>query len=180
MLSFALFAADADIYYYNDASKDLFCSLCGTYIGSSLYCPDLKIKKLKNDFSHSYDGQLILSETARNFLEDNATTELKFHEVNTFPAVFVVEVTNRVLFDSEKRKTRFINRCEQCGGFESVVGASPPFLKKGSDIEPMGIYLTDILFGSGKEKSPLFIVGEKLGRRLKHRFKEIDLEEVKI
>jgi len=42
------------------------------------------------------------------------------------------------------------------------------------------LYFTDIQFGSGKEKSPLIIVGEKLGKMLKKTFKEIDLEEVRV
>ena len=60
-----------------------------------------------------------------------------------------------------------------------MVGSTPPFLKNLADIEQMGVYFTDIQFGSGKEKSPLIIVGEKLGIELKNAFKDIDLEEVR-
>lgn len=180
MTNYAIFAPDADIYYYNKASEDLFCSSCGSYISSESYFPNkLRLKSLKQDFSFTYDGRLILSSRAKVFLEENASTELRFYQVNSTPEVFVIEVPDKAIFDAEKRKTRFIGKCGKCGKFESIVGSTPPFLKNTSDIDRMGIYFTDIQFGSGKEKAPLIIVGENLGKMLKKEFKEIDLEKVR-
>ncbi len=180
MTNYAIFSADADIDYYNDAPEELFCSSCGSYISSKSYFPsELMVKSLKKDFSYSYDGQLILSRKAKVFLEENSSTELRFHKVNSTPEAFVIEALGKAIFDSEKRKTRFISKCDMCGKFESIVGSTPPFLKNSCEIEQMGVYFTDIQFGSGKEKSPLIIVGEKLGKMLKKAFKEIDLEEVR-
>lgn len=180
MKSYAVFATDADINYYNDAAEELFCSLCGSYISSKPYFPnDLQVKGLKKDFSFSYDGQLIISTQAKAFLEKNSSTELEFYKVSSNPDAFVMRASCEVIFNSVKRETRFINRCAQCGKFESVVGAMPPFLSNVSEIKSMGVYFTDIQFGSGREKSPLVIVGEEMGEILKQTFREIDLEEVR-
>jgi len=180
MTNYAIFAADADIYYYEGAPEDLFCPSCGSYIGSKPYLPsNLKVQKLEKDFSYSYDGKLILSNKAKAFLEENISTKLVFHRVNSEPEAFVFETPNIAIFDSEKRKTRFIDKCDQCGNFESIIGSTPPFLKIDHDLDKMGVYVTDIQFGSGREKSPLIIVGEQLGLMLKKAFKEIDLEEVR-
>ena len=181
MTNYAIFAADADINYYSDAPEELFCSSCGSYIGSKPYLPnDLMESGLKKDFCYSYDGQLIISTKAKIFLEVNSSTELEFHKINSDPEAFVIEAHGKAIFDTEKRKTRFVSKCGKCGNFESIVGSTPPFLKNASNIEQMGLYFTDIQFGSGKEKSPLIIVGEKLGKMLKKTFKEIDLEEVRV
>lgn len=180
MTNYAIFAADSEINYYDDAPEELFCSSCGSFIGSKSYWPsDLKITGLKKDFSYSYDGQLIISSKGKTFLEENSTTELRFQKVNSIPEAFVVEASIEVMFDTDRRKTRFIDHCTECGNFESIVGSTPPFLKTSINIEQMGVYSTDIKFGSGKEKSPLMIVGGKMGRKLKKEFKEIDLEEVR-
>ncbi|TQF67878.1 hypothetical protein [Pseudoalteromonas luteoviolacea] len=180
MANYAIFAADADINYYEGAPEVFFCSSCGSYTNSRQYFPnDLKVKSLKNDFSYSYDGQLIISTKAKVFLEENSSTKLEFHRVNSNPEAFVIEAPDKAVFDSEKRKTRLSGECSKCGKFESIVGSTPPFLKNVNEIEQMGMYFTDIKFGSGKEKSPLIIVGEALGKLLKKTFKEIDLEEVR-
>lgn len=180
MTSFAVFAPDCDAYYYDDAQEELFCSSCGSYVGKSHYYPDhLSIKKLKADFCFTYDGQLLLSKKAVEFLKSESDSKLCFHRVNTDPEIYVLETRETVPFDSDKRKTRFVNPCSLCGQFESIVGSTPVFLKNEGDIGSLSLSTTDLKFGSSKEKSPLYIVGDDLGRKLKKSFKEIDLEEVR-
>lgn len=181
MTSYALFAADCDIYYYDEANPDLFCTACGSFTGKERYYPSqLKISKLKGDICYSYDGQLLLSKKAKEFLEKASTSDISFQLVNTSPEVFVLSVESAVTFDVEKRKTRFEGMCESCGNYETIVGSTPPFLKVGEIVNPTEIYITDIQFGSGKEKSPLYIVGSELAKKLKKEFKEVDLEEVRV
>lgn len=180
MTIFALFAPDCDAYYYEDAQEALFCPSCGSYVGESHYYPDqLSIKKLEKDFSFTYDGELLLSRRAVRFLQSEADSKLHFHKVNTEPEIYVLETTETVSFDSDKRKTSFVNPCSLCGNFESIVGATPVFLKNEGDVGSLSLASTDLKFGSSREKSPLHIVGEGLGRKLEKTFKEIDLVEVR-
>lgn len=180
MTSFAIFAPDCDAYYYDDAGEELFCSSCGSFVSESSYYPaHLGIKSLKYNFCFTYDGQLLLSKQAKVFLESESSSQLCFHRVNSDPDIYVVETKGTVLFDQEKRKTRFVGHCSLCGNFESVVGSTPVFIKNETIIEPLSFVTTDLKFGSAKEKAPLYIVGKALGEKMKKAFKEIDLEDVR-
>jgi hypothetical protein len=180
MTSFAIFAPDNGAYYYEYAQDELFCPSCKSYIEDASYHPkELAIKKLKTDFSFTYDGQLLLNNKAVEVLREAAATELIFFTVNQKPEIFILESTRTIVFDSNKRMTRFVDPCSQCGNFASIVGSTPVFLSGADDLGLLHLATTDLKFGSGKETSPLYIVGEDLGRKLKLVFREIELEEVK-
>ena len=70
-------------------------------------------------------------------------------------------------FDAERRGTRFVNRCSSCGQYESIVGATPVYLKPGSNIRQNEFVRTDLAFGSEDEKSPLLLCGSVAARALK-------------
>lgn len=181
MPNFAIFAPDCDCYYYDEAPKELFCPYCDSFIGKSPYYPDhLEVKNLKLNFSFTYDGRLLLSKNAKDFLKSESKSKLFFHRVNFEPEIYIVETKGTISFDSNKRKTRFVNPCAHCGSFESIVGATPIFIKNKAEIGSFSFVKTDLEFGSGREKSPLYIVSGKLGEKLKIAFREIDLEMVRL
>lgn len=175
MKYFGIFAADCDAYFFKGAPEQHFCSGCGSCIGKDKYYPEkLDIRKLKN-FATTYDNRLLLSNVAREFLIEKSRTQLTFKLVNKKPDIYVMETSEIVAFDVEKRGTRFVDYCDICGNYESVVGATPIMLKGTSQIESCSVVKTDISFGSSKEKAPIYIVGEELAKELKNTFKEIDL-----
>lgn len=178
---YVIYAEDNGYYYYNDADESLFCSQCGSYIGNEDYFPKkLPIKKLKKDFSYTYDGRLLLSESAVDFLKKLNIENITFKLVNKKPKIYVPILSKTIEFDPNKSKTRLENYCEQCGNYESIVKYAPNSLYDNETKVRCGcgVFKTNISFGSGREKSPLFIVGEKLAKLLKKEFKEIDLHKV--
>ncbi len=180
MTCFAIYCSDYDIFYYEHAPDASFCKNCDTYIGKSAYIPkSLGISRFPKDFCFSYDGQLLLSKNAKEFLLESADTKVDFLKVNDMPDVFVPIISEVVEFDYKRRGTRFLDYCDFCNNYESIVGAAPPFLKSPENVLAKGIYISDLKFGSGREKGPIYIVGVQLGKLLKKSFREIDLEVVK-
>jgi hypothetical protein len=61
-----------------------------------------------------------------------------------------------------------VKPCGICGGFESVVGATPVEL---ITKEPLGhgFFRTDLAFGSNQEKFPLILVGEVGAQLIRQR-----------
>jgi len=177
--SYDLTAPDCDCYYFAQAQPEWFCSSCDSYIRDKPYYPTgLGVDSLKYDFCFTYENRLLLSAAARAFLTENAS-DVGFVQVNQDPAIFAPVVNSVVSFDTVRRQTRFEGPCDRCGRYQSVVGATPPYLKDAELIRPDGFYRTDIEFGSGREKAPSFIVGEKLKRLLEQRFEELYFHKVK-
>lgn len=178
--AYVLYAPDCDVFYYELAPNRLFCKSCGSYIGEEPYYPSkISLKQKKYDFCFTYDGRLLLSEQAKQFLQDQMLDGVSFRRIDVDPPIFVPIVSEVVHFDAGKRGTRFENRCDLCGSYESVVGATPAFLLDLDLVQEGNIYVTDLEFGSGREKAPVYIVGERLAIGLKKKFNEIDLEAVK-
>lgn len=177
--AFSMSAPDSDTYFFQDAPESLFCPECGSYLAAAYLPSDLTVRPGFRDFGFTYDGRLLVSDRARQFLLRHASTGLSFRGVNQADQLFVVEAAATTKFDPNARRTRFVNKCEECGHYESVVGATPAFLELPDSIEDYGIYRTDIEFGSGKEKSPLFVVGPALKRLLEREFGELDFQAVR-
>lgn len=178
MTAFSMSAPDSDSYFFQGAPASLFCSECGSYLDEPYLPKDLSVRPGFRDFGFTYDGRLLVSDRARSWFLRHASTELSFSEVNQSNKLFVLNAIAKTKFDSDARMTRFVNKCSLCGQYESIVGATPAFLALPDSIEDFGLYRTDIEFGSGKEKSPLFVVGPELRRLLESEFEELDFQEV--
>lgn len=121
---------------------------------------DLVIKKRRLDISITYDGVLIASQQFKSIYESNDLSGLVFRRLPDDHDFYAIHALKVVAFDAERRKTRFVTPCPRCGRFESVVGATPVFLKAGSEVEGLEFVRTDLEFGSGDEKHPLLICGQ--------------------
>lgn len=181
MNMYLISATDNDYSYYEDAPESLFCPNCNSYLGEDGFFPKtLKISKLKKDFSFTNDNHLLLSEKAVEFFKKYKIKNITFKLVNSKPKLFVPIIENVIQFNVKKRKTRFEKLCKLCGNYESIVGLTPIFLHRPIINNELCIFKTDISFGSGREKSPVIIAGEKLAKLLKKEFKEIDLHKANI
>ena len=121
---------------------------------------NLFIKKRRFDISITYDGVLIASQRFKTIYDANHLLGLIFHQLPVDGEFFAIHALKVVEFDAERRKTRFINPCPRCGRFESVIGATPVFLKRGSKIEGLEFVRTNLEFGSADGKHPLLICGQ--------------------
>lgn len=159
LAGFYLSIADSDSWMFPDSIGLPRCSGCGYRRDFSAHKPRYRLRDVRKDLCATYDGQIIGSLTFKRFCEQNRYTGIRFLEFETDEIHFHVLIDNSVPFGFERRKTRFERMCVICGNYESVVGASPAFLKVGVPLAD-GFFRTDLLFGSGDGKSPAWLVAE--------------------
>ncbi len=95
------------------------------------------------------------------------------------PGLYLLNVSNVVSFDAERRKTRFEQFCDGCERFRSVAGATPAFLRGVDTPLPDGIYRTDVEFGSDDGRHPVLIVSAGVRDMLRREAKKgVDFKPV--
>jgi len=156
------------------------CAVCGELLDKwNERLTGLRIKKRCYDISCTYDGIDVVSRRFKEVYEASGLEGLLFIQLPDDPDCFQIQATHRVAFDAERRKTRFIKQCPKCGHFESVVGATPVYLKTGQTIPDRGFVWTDLEFGSDDGKSPILLCGVTAGRVLEEaNLSGLDLAEV--
>ncbi len=123
-------------------------------------------KKRKYEVSTTYDGIDVVSLRFQAVYTEAGLTRLCFSALPDDPSFFSIIPERAVVFDAERRKTRFLKPCPKCGKYESVVGATPVCLKEGYMIGDLEFVRTDLEFGSNDEKSPLILCGEVAAKAL--------------
>ncbi len=118
---------------------------------------EFKIKKMKYEFSYTYDGALIVSRRFMDLCKKIGIKGINFFQLKNQQELFLIKVINTVEFDCNRRNTQFLEFNESCGEYKEVVGASPVCLKENQLLDP-GFYRTNIEFGRGYAKSPLLLV----------------------
>lgn len=153
------------------------CDVCGELTSKwDELLSHLIIRKRKYDISITYDGVLVVSQRFKSIYEASGLAGLVFRQLPNDPEYFAVTAERVVEFDAERRQTRFIKRCSHCGHYESVVGATPVFLKSGSIVGDSEFVRTDLEFGSGDGKHPLLICGHQAADALSDaKLKGLDL-----
>ncbi|HRI68290.1 MAG TPA: hypothetical protein PK156_28870 [Polyangium sp.] len=135
-------------------------------------------RKKKYDISGSYDGVDVASRRFKDLYERSGMTGLQFKELGD--DAFAIRATNVVAFDAVRRGTKFEKKCDACGIYESVTGATPVYLLPGEVVPDMGFARTDLEFASGDEKHPLLLCGEGVAKILwAAKLKGIVLQKVK-
>jgi hypothetical protein len=143
------------------------CGTCGALLekwDDSL--PGLVIKKRCFDIAITYDGVLVVSKAFKTVYESNGLSGLRFVPLPDDPTFCSINAAGVVEFDAVRRGTRFVRQCATCEQFESIVGATPIYLKEGSMIPDVGFVRTDLEFGSEDERHPLLLCGASAGKAL--------------
>jgi hypothetical protein len=177
-VAFSVSAPDCDVHYFKGAPATLFCIACDSYISKTDFVPQLDMRRATSDFCFTYDGRLLVSQHAKAYLNEHCVTPLNFSVVDSLVGFHVLRVELILQFNSDRRKTRFERKCATCGNYESIVGATPVFIRNAIDVDKRGIYRTDLSFGSGREKAPVLVVGGELKRELEKMFHELEFREV--
>lgn len=137
------------------------------------------VKKRKYDISMTYDGLLIVSDLFKSVYTVENLSGLQFRQLPDDPQFFAVHALRAVEFDAERRKTRFVKLCQFCGQYDSVAGATPVFLKTGSEVGEREFVRTDLEFGGGDEKHPLLICGKTASKAISNaKLKGLDLKPI--
>jgi hypothetical protein len=119
----------------------------------------LVIKERQYDVSVTYDGVVVVSDVFKRACDVASLSGLAFRRLPSDPGFYSIRPLRVVPFDYERRKTRFLNKCDMCGAWEAVVGATPVFLKAGSVIGDREFVRTDLEFGNLDRKHPLILCG---------------------
>lgn len=138
-----------------------------------------RVKRRVYDFSSTYDGYSIISRKFKEFCERRKYQNIVFAEFENDPDFFALIPLTVLAFDVEGNKPRYEGYCGKCGNYESVIGPFPVYLKNIDKPLKEGIYRTDLLFGSGNDKSPLILIGPGTKEAiLSEGFKDIDFESI--
>ena len=160
IITYYVHEQDSKLRMFRDDSSLKKCPKCGYRLDFFAHNPDFVLRKSQYDVYATYDGQTIVSQAFKDFCTKENYKGLEFLEFKNDEHHYhlIISEDNIVPFDAPRRKTRFEGLCNVCGNYESIIGATPAYLKIK---EPLldGIYRSDILFASGNEKSPLFFVG---------------------
>ncbi|HEX5745174.1 MAG TPA: hypothetical protein VFZ09_02960 [Archangium sp.] len=176
---FTMCGHDNDLSFFKDRNDVKRCSSCGLLVAK--WKENLSVvsvpRRLRYDVSSSYDGVVVVSQRFRDVYERTGLTGLEFTPLTG--GYFALRATHTVVFDSARRGTRFVKKCDACGQYESVAGAAPAFLVDGEAIGELAFARTDLEFGSGDERAPVFVCGARAAEALRGaKLKGMDLEKV--
>lgn len=179
ILGYVVRGHDNGARFFQEEKAEILCERCGS-CRNYRYCPeviDMDISK-KYDVSVTYDGRMLFSDSFMRFCKDSLSSEEEFTAIKvneTYLYYMFPSVT--LTFDTERRGSRLGRVCEECGEYESVVGALPAILKESQPMGP-GFFRSDLAFGSGREKFPLIMVGSKWKELLAaRRFRGLEFRE---
>lgn len=136
---------------WKDADR---CPVCQTVLDHTALNPGFALTRDEYDVSYTYDGALIVSELASRVLGAYRGVELL--PLPHDAGFRLLNVSNVIEFDVERRTTRFEKFCAGCERFRSVAGGTPAFVRAAALSE--GVYRTDVEFGTDDERHPLVIV----------------------
>jgi len=157
---YAISGPDNGSTMYDEHDFGPLCENCGQYIGDQRTANlEIVISRQNFDFSYTYDGWCIVSQNFRDFCLRNSYSGLRFGALPLSPGFYSFAIYREVTFDSDRRKTRFLNKCPLCGNYDSIVGAFPVFLEDVDRALEDGFFRTDLVFGSGNQKAPVYLVG---------------------
>lgn len=156
------------------------CEACGELLDKwNEPLVGLVVKNRRYDFSSTYDGIRTVSQRFKSAYESAGLTGLIFRQLPDDPEFFAIRPERAVEYDAERRGTRFIKPCAHCGCYESVVGATPVFLKPNANIKSNEFVRSDLEFASDDEKSPLELCGDAAATALRAaRLKGLEIELV--
>jgi hypothetical protein len=167
---------DMGFDYFPDPPSDIHCPKCKCRIKEWNRPYRSREKKLKHDFQVTYDGVRVVSESAKNFLMENASTPLTFEKF--FTNAYRMECESTLKMDVNRFPVRRGEVCPLCGEPKYQLRRTKFRFYNYNDIDADGAYFTDLYFGNVDRKGPLFMVGHDLGVALTATFPEIYLRDV--
>lgn len=154
VIGYILIGPDNDSYMYRGWNGAERCPVCAAVLDHTTLNPDFELARDVFDVSYTYDGACVVSEVVKRILGEYPGVDLRSlpHDAG----FYLLNVTNVVDFDVERRTTRFEKFCPGCQRFRFVAGGAPAFLHAASLAE--GVYRTDVEFGTDDERHPLVVV----------------------
>lgn len=180
IIGYVLYGYDNDSYmYYWDKNMPV-CDECGYKLNFQYTNPEFKLKRRVYDLSFTYDNCCIVSLKFKEFCERERYQSINFGKFLLEPNFFHFTANNIVQLKSVEGGIRFVNFCEKCKNYESIVFPGPKLINNRKEPLEDGFYRTDLFFGSGNEKNPLLIIGVDTYKKIKReKFKGLSFDEIK-
>lgn len=177
-IGFAIIGHDNDSYMFETNDNIERCCKCGLVLNSNYINPKLVIKKRNLDFSYTYDNRCIVSKRFKDFCEKNDYTGTKFELLPNDSSFFVLNISNLLEVDKERKKFRSEKFCDSCNTYGTIVPGFPVILKTSQKLED-GFYATDTETGNGNSRSKIYIIGvETYKKIIKEKFKGILFKDI--
>jgi hypothetical protein len=174
-VGFVLSAPDNDSYMLRGGVERPTCATCALVSDRAWIDSTFELHNTRFDASYTYDGYLIVSKRFRSITESPGA---RFIDLPASQGFYSLVIENLVPFDAVRRRTILEQRCDQCGRFFVVAGATPAFLKLDDALADQ-LYRTDFEFGTGNERHTLVVMGAGLAARLRAaNLDGIDLDPV--
>jgi hypothetical protein len=155
------------------------CPTCGRKLNPSFVSETYRVKKRRRDATCTYDGYILVSKRFREQCELAGWPGVEFVALPADGDFFWLRSPRVIRFDAEAAGVRFEDYCKTCGGWCSVVGATPVRLRGAPQSLSEGFFRTDLEFGSGHEQCPLILVGPATGRAIAaRRYSLLDVEPI--
>ncbi len=169
-------AHDGDAFYFEDRKSPIFCPVCGTLLDKTFLPTGVRPRK-RWDICSSYENRKIVTAVFKNWCEAHQFEGLVFRKVNEQPAYYSFEPS--LVLRVDPKCARFLNKCDVCGNYESVLRSGPIVLPDVVLPIENGFFRSDIEFASRWEKSPFIIVGLHTRDLIKQeRFRLVEFEPI--
>ncbi len=179
IIGYAIFGKDNGGHLFPSGYGKSICEVLDFVQNRHQYLTsEFSIKRTDLSFSHTYDSALIINKKFKDFCFSNKYEGLNFYPLPNLKGFYLLKVENAVVFDFQRRGTKFEDLKEHCGKYNSVAGATPICLKINKPLLD-GIFRTDIEFGTGYEQSPLIVIGTKTYFKMQQEmFNDFNYEEI--
>lgn len=177
---FRLSSQDNGLSFFRGRADVKRCAVCNRLLNK--WEEDLAsvpiTKAPKYDLSYSYDGVLVATRRVKELVDRERLVGMAFRPLQR--DLFAARPSAVVAFDAKGRDTRFEDKCETCGSYESVTGAIPVMLRAGEVVGANAFARTDLDFGSDDAKLPLVLCGDEVANALKKsKLRGVDVVRVK-
>lgn len=172
--------ASNDGVFFENVPEGTLCPKCQTCINPDYYPEEIKIHRSKKyDVSYTWDLRTLFSQRFSDFCKSEFDLDITEKKISCYTGDLYYYVPPSILeYDAIERKTKFLKKCDVCGNFEEVIGATPVFLKSKEKIKD-GFHRSDLEFSGRSSKHPLLFVSVGYYEILrKQKFRGLYFEEI--
>lgn len=158
IVGYELYPTDIDSFMWDDFKEFPKCSRCGCRTDFFASNPNYRLAPSGPDFGATWDGEIIVTERFREFCQTNNLNGLVYRSLRRDVRHFHI-IPKRVLAVNVQRSHfKTVDVCKGCGFPREVITLGNPMVIQIDVPMLQGFYRSNILLGSGNDKSPALIV----------------------
>lgn len=154
-----------------------YCPECDSLLDFEYIAREVRLRG-SWDFA-SADGRIILSERAQKYCRQIGAAEQDFRLLDPKRRLFELWPRQILKVDVKRSEPRFVEFCTRCGNFGGYMFYRGLFFDDVPEPLREGFYRTDLMFGQGMGKCPIFVVAPQTMEKLKvARFRRLKFQPV--